>query len=319
MTGGKWPGIGAACLWLSVGWGGPADAGPSSRAVPQSQERSVTFQLDQPAPKEPGRDRRRVELTVELSGEPAGQQELAVIVEGPMLTRFMIPMASGEQPHSWRAKAMLNLDDADGSRPPADARPEWQDPQKNFQRVDVSFARLKGMRVTSFLRRSIYVTLEPGPEPLPAPPPVPAAPSQSPPPAASPVLPSPAAELAPLPGIEREPVAPVVDGVVTETDLPLPKPALPTIDYWQVVRQRVTARFGQRVKKRASAGLLRVQFRLYPDGVARIIFIERTSGNQQTDQAGLDSVIDAHPFPPFPSTVTDPYVDVHVEFRKNSR
>jgi outer membrane biosynthesis protein TonB len=49
------------------------------------------------------------------------------------------------------------------------------------------------------------------------------------------------------------------------------------------------------------------------------VYLERTSGNQRVDQAGLDSVVEAHPFPPFPSTVTEPYVDVHVDFKGSRR
>lgn len=258
-------------------------------------------------------------LTLRLLGEPPGRQEMVAIVEGTLLTRVMVSLVPGEGPRSWQAEVNLDLPAAaTGMGAPSMNGPAGRrDLRQRFHRVDVSFARLHGMGLTPFLRRSIYINLEPHPERK-----VEAKPESAQPEAVpdipQPVAPAVMTESVPLPGIERESVSPVLDGVITESDLPLPKPisvALESMDYWQALEQRVTAQFRQRVlAKRSPIRWPRVQFRLYWDGLARIIALERSSGNPHVDLAGMDSVVGAHPFPPFPENMADPYVDVHVDF-----
>ncbi|MFM8551611.1 MAG: TonB C-terminal domain-containing protein, partial [Nitrospiraceae bacterium] len=257
--------------------------------------------------------RRRATLNVRLAGEPTGRQEIVAIVEGTLLTRVLVSMGPGEGPRSWQADVGLDLPDTEaGPQPNREAA--LRDPRQWFHRVDVTFARMRGMGLTPFLRRSVYVNLEPHTERAAEVKPEPAQPEAVPEPPAPPVPPA-VAESAPLPGIERESVSPVVDAAIAETDMPLPKPPPVAVDYWQTLEQRVTAQFRQRVRAKAlPVRLPRVQFRLYWDGIARTITLERSSGSLQLDQAGMDSVIDAHPFPPFPGNLTDPYVDVHVDF-----
>ncbi len=245
---------------------------------------------------------------------------MVAIVEGTLLTRVMVSMVPGEGARSWQAEVSLDLPAAGTGteeRPLPTGQAGRHDLRQRFHRVDVSFARLRGMGLTPFLRRSIYINLEPHPERKVEAKPEPAMPEAV-PDVPQPVSPAVMTESAPLPGIERESVPPVLDGVITESDLPLPKPVPVTpvaMDYWQALEQRVTTQFRQRVKAgTASVRLPRVQFRLYWDGGARIIALERSSGSPQADLAGMDSVVDAHPFPPFPDNITDLYVDVHVDF-----
>lgn len=264
----------------------------------------------------------RAALILRLHGEPAGQQEMVAIVEGTLLTRVMVSLVPGEGPRSWQAEVSLDRPAAGTDmemeeRPAPDGQAGRRDLRQRFHRLDVSFARLRGMGLTPFLRRSVYINLAPHPErtveakPEPAPP-------EAVPDVPRPVVPAVMIESAPLPGIERESVSPVLEGVITESDLPLPKPApvAPVaMDYWQALEQRVTAQFRQRVRaKTPPTRLPRVQFRLYWDGVARTIALERSSGSYQVDLAGMDSVVGAHPFPPFPENMADPYVDIHVDF-----
>jgi TonB family protein len=54
-----------------------------------------------------------------------------------------------------------------------------------------------------------------------------------------------------------------------------------------------------------------VHFRLYMNGEAQLIEIERSSGDAEADQAAVLAVVNAHPFPPPPSQFTDSHVDVH--------
>ncbi|TAJ08882.1 MAG: hypothetical protein EPO61_08230 [Nitrospirae bacterium] len=321
MTGARWAHwtVGAACFWTSLGLSGLVAAAPPA-ALHESGGRSVVFELAEQPGQGPLQAEPRATLTLRLHGEPAGPQEMVAIVEGTLLTRVMVSLAPGEGPRSWQAEVSLDLPattTGGGEEPSPNGQAARRDFRQRFHRVDVSFARLRGMGLTPFLHRSVYINLEPHPERKVEAKPEPAQPEAV-PEVTQPVAPAVMTESAPLPGIEREPVSPVLDGVITESDLPLPKPipvSVESMDYWQALEQRVTAQFRQRVRAKTSPiRLPRVQFRLYWDGVARMVALERSSGSQQVDQAGMDSVVDAHPFPPFPEHIADPYVDVHVDF-----
>ena len=54
-----------------------------------------------------------------------------------------------------------------------------------------------------------------------------------------------------------------------------------------------------------------VHFRLYMNGEAQLIEIERSSGDADADEAAVLAVVNAHPFPPFPSQSPDSHIDVH--------
>ena len=56
-----------------------------------------------------------------------------------------------------------------------------------------------------------------------------------------------------------------------------------------------------------------IGFRLYANGEAQLIEVERSSGDQELDQAAVLAVVNAHPFPPFPPGTRDSHIDVHVE------
>lgn len=56
-----------------------------------------------------------------------------------------------------------------------------------------------------------------------------------------------------------------------------------------------------------------IGFRLYANGEAQLIEIERSSGDLALDQAALLAVVNAHPFPPFPAGTKDSHVDVHLD------
>lgn len=344
--------IGLVCLAAGLALGGTSLAGLTLVRDGGGGDPAVTFTLVPPAEKPDAAAGRRAALIIELTGQPAGRHELAAIIDGPLLTRFMAPLDPGGSPRSWRADVLLDLpprDKAEPGAPPAGGDVAAGRMRRDFQRMNVTFTRVQGMSVVPFLRRPVYLNLTPIPDRVvedpppaapprtPEPPPVTAAPA----PVAPPSLlgPSDTAPAAPkpgpsLPGIEREPVAPLHEEPITETALPLPQAPLPPLapqaaaavepvsavtEYWHQAEQRVTARFKQQAKGKSAGARPRVRFRLYHDGIARTIFLERSSGNAAVDQAGLDSVMDAHPFPPFPGDMPEPYVDVHVDFRSKGR
>lgn len=62
-----------------------------------------------------------------------------------------------------------------------------------------------------------------------------------------------------------------------------------------------------------------VHFRLYTNGEAQLIEIERSSGDADVDQAAILAVVNAHPFPPLPTPSPDSHVDVHANMPISSR
>lgn len=292
---------GRAAVWLIAGL---LSLVPSARAAGDVVGTTaqdgwhLTFDLNEPPGQTGSAATWQAALTLSLSGARPVREEIVAIVEGTLFRRVMIPMESDRETGS----RQLTLPVHASSNPPL-----------SVHRIDIVFARLRGMKAIPFLKRSVYLTAGPWPERKAAArteePPVPAGSETIRPP--EPASPDPN----PPPGKERPPVAPVQEAAVRETDLTPPAPKS-FQDYWQDVQQRITMQFGQEMATRASAPARkpRIGFRLHWNGLAQIVFLERSSGNPQTDRAGLESVVQAQPFPEFPPSMADAHVDVHVDF-----
>jgi TonB family protein len=117
-------------------------------------------------------------------------------------------------------------------------------------------------------------------------------------------------------------VAPVSTGALLEEDLmPLGDPGQGKA-YWQQVSLLVSrswARQVRGVRRNPSSETVRVRFKLYPNGRAQLIQIEKGSGAREIDEAGIYAVVNAQPFPPLPEEVGDEPVDVHVRMRTGAR
>ncbi len=86
--------------------------------------------------------------------------------------------------------------------------------------------------------------------------------------------------------------------------------------YWKMLQGLIQ----RRMQQEAGAGRHRdirqmpgIGFRLYANGEAQLIEVERSSGDLDLDQAAVLAVVNAHPFPPFPPGTQDTHIDVHVE------
>ena len=64
---------------------------------------------------------------------------------------------------------------------------------------------------------------------------------------------------------------------------------------------------------------MKVRFKMFPNGRAQLIEIEKGSGAREIDEAGIYAVVNAQPFLPFPSELGEDAVDVHVRMRIGSR
>jgi TonB family protein len=179
-------------------------------------------------------------------------------------------------------------------------------------RMEVVVARLRGMRLETVFSRATYLTTVPAASA----PSAPASGTQAAPAHGTALLEA-LLEEAPATDRSGRPVEPILppEQIVVE-DLAGGSRAVPGPVYWKSVSDSVARHWQQRraqLRKDRAARSLRVQFRLYPQGFAQLIQVERSSGDPIVDEAGLHTVLSLHPFPPFPPDVRDPSVDVHVD------
>jgi TonB family protein len=92
--------------------------------------------------------------------------------------------------------------------------------------------------------------------------------------------------------------------------------------YWHQVSLLVSRSWAKQVRgvrRGPSSETVRVRFKLYPNGRAQLIEIEKGSGAREIDEAGIYAVVNAQPFPPLPEDVGDEAIDVHVRMRTGAR
>lgn len=117
---------------------------------------------------------------------------------------------------------------------------------------------------------------------------------------------------------------PIADtSLVEENLLPLPAPGPgPGPAYWQYVSALLSESWSHtahRVRRAPASEVVHVRFRMYPNGRAQLIQIEKGSGSREINEAGIYAVVRAQPFPPFPEHVGSEPVDVHVRMRTGAR
>jgi TonB family protein len=116
-------------------------------------------------------------------------------------------------------------------------------------------------------------------------------------------------------------VEPVLTGVLAEEDL------VPTASqgeekvYWQKVSYLISqswARLIRGIRRHPSGETVKVRFKMFHNGRAQLIRIEKGSGAHDIDEAGVYAVVNAQPFPPIPSELGEEVVDVHIRLRTGS-
>ena len=176
-------------------------------------------------------------------------------------------------------------------------------------RVRVSFARAKITGLEEFLKRDVYVTLGDRP-------PEEADAEISP----GPVAESSEADAAAVQKATEQVLA--VNATIAEEDLlPLPPPGESTA-YWKQVSDLISRNWSRQIRsiRRApSSETVRVHFKMYASGVAQVIQLEKSSGARDVNDAGLQTIIHAQPFPPIPPDLGDDVVDVHVRMRTGAK
>ena len=176
-------------------------------------------------------------------------------------------------------------------------------------RVQVTFARSRQDKLERFMRRVVYVTMdrsgaanESGELPL-----VRSEESQSDDVILDEVQPA---------------VEPVSTGALSEEDLiPFASPGEGKA-YWQHVSHLISRSWARQIRgirHAPSSETVKVLFKMFPNGRAQLIEIEKGSGAREIDEAGIYAVVNAQPFLPFPSELGEDAVDVHVRMRIGSR
>jgi TonB family protein len=244
------------------------------------------------------------ELSVRLKGlKPGRGEDLVVVFESlafpDRLVTFVPDDASADLTASSRFEPKTGAAGANGQP----------------LRIDVVIARLRGLRLATVFSRTVYLTTGPAPS----------APSES-NPASSPGTALLDALLEGAPATDRHgrPVHPLLlpDKIVVEESGGEKSPDVSGPLYWKQVSESVALNWQQRraqLRKDQAGRGLRVQFRLYPGGFAQLIQVERSSGDPNVDEAGLQTVLSLHPFPPFPPDVREPSVDVHIDLPGSRR
>ncbi len=178
-------------------------------------------------------------------------------------------------------------------------------------RVQVTFARSRQDKLERFMQRVVYVTMdrsEPANE---------NESSESPP-----VRPEESQYEDAILDEVQSGVEPVATGAVAEEDLvPFTSPGEGKA-YWQQVSHLISrswARQARGIRHRPSSETVKVRFKMFPNGRAQLIEIEKGSGAREIDEAGIYAVVNAQPFLPFPSELGEDAVDVHVRMRTGSR
>lgn len=283
------------CLMVMASVGA---ASSSSSSTSSPTKRWVQFDLNEEESAADILSGKPITLSMTLGGVNQGAAPVVAILESVHFQSQTFTLEADETP--MELKGTVTLDPMPPSRtsvPPKVAR------------IQVTFARARQDKLERFMRRVVYVTLDP----------------QEPSSESLEVPSSRVEELRKEDMIvdeaqpEVEPVA--TERVVEEDLMPLPEPGQGTA-YWQHVSHLISrswARHVRGLRHGPSTETVRVRFKLYPNGRAQLIEIEKGSGAREIDEAGIFSVVHAQPFPPFPSEVGDDAVDVHLRMRTGAR
>lgn len=280
----------SAWLPFMMLWASPCSAG--SRSAPHSPPESVRFDIQDQKVTGVLPIGQTLTLSVRLSGRSVSERDVVAIFESPGFPMRLVPLSPDPSRAALSALVTFEPLPMDSSSPPPKAL-----------RIDVTFATTPGMHLHRFQRRTLYLTL--GTPALPGPP-------QS--GQGSAIVPRPDRGI--TGDMVRANTKPIEEGKILEEDLLAAPPVVRGNSYWEDMDSRIRRSWTQRLTHQGRVQAHKsptVHFRIYPNGEAQLVQVERSSGDFWVDLAALESVVEAHPFPPFPSDLSDPHLDVHVE------
>jgi len=292
---------GVCCLaLLCPGLVAPVSSASSSETAtsPVPTKRWAQFELSQAESMGDPQTGKPVTLTIALGGMTSGITPVVAICESIMFQAQMVTLEQDAE--SMVLKGVVTLEPILMSRtsvPPRAAR------------IQVTFARSRQDKLQRFMRRIVYVTMDH---------------SES------------ANESSELPPLRPEEshsedvimdevkpaVEPVSTGALAEEDLvPFASPREGEA-YWQQVSHLISRSWSRQVRgirHAPSSETVKVRFKMFSNGRAQLIEIEKGSGAREIDEAGIYAVVNAQPFLPFPSELGEDAMDVHVRMRTGSR
>lgn len=277
-----------------------AVAGPTSNQAPAAPKRWAQFDLVSTEPDGSVQAGKDVVLSITLGGVPPGTESVMAIIESPGFQSQTVSLSEETTASVYQGTVILEPNSTLKSRTTVHPK---------AVRVRVSFARAKITGLEEFLKRDVYVTLGDRP-------PEEADAEISP----GPVAESSEADAAAVQKATEQVLA--VNATIAEEDLlPLPPPGESTA-YWKQVSDLISRNWSRQIRsiRRApSSETVRVHFKMYASGVAQVIQLEKSSGARDVNDAGLQTIIHAQPFPPIPPDLGDDVVDVHVRMRTGAK
>jgi TonB family protein len=226
---------------------------------------------------------RGLTLSVQVQQEPVGTtDQLVALFKSPAFAEQMSPLRPDEQRPMLSTTVALGPIAASVGNPPKAAP------------VHIIIARQRGAHLEELARRTLFVTVAvPGYADM----------GSRPAPIDLPVRSFEVAddEDSSPEGLPDGPLLP--DQMVEETDLSGSGNSVGARGYWRMVSSLIHQRIGRlshTERKGFHGDMPVISFRLYTNGEAQLITVERSSGNADMDRTAVLAVVDAHPFPRFP-------------------
>jgi len=269
---------------------------PASSSVPI--KRWVQFELSQPESMGDPQTGKPVTLTMFLRGVPSGTSPVVATCESIAFRGQTVTLEPDTE--SMALKGTVTLEPILMSRTTVPPR---------AVRIKVTFARSRQERLERFMQRVVYLTMDPL-EPMNEgnqAPPEREEESQS--------------DVVILQEVQSD-VEPVAMAALAEEDLVPFASSGQGEAYWQYVSRLISLSWARQVRgirQKPSSETVKVHFKMFPNGRAQLIEIEKGSGAREIDEAGIYAVINAQPFLPFSSELGEDAVDVHVRMRTGSR
>jgi hypothetical protein len=278
----------------------PAHSASSPQTAPSAgfTKRWVQFEVGQAESMGDPQTDKPVALTIFLGGVTPGTTPVVAICESIVFEAQSVTLEPDAE--SIALKGTVTLEPILMSRtsvPPRAAR------------VQVTFARSRQDTLEPFMRRIVYVTMDHS---------------------------APVKEKSELPSVRSEEsqredvildeakpaVEPVSTDAVAEEDLVPFAPRGEGEAYWEQVSHLISRSWTRQIsgiRRSPNGKTVKVHFKMFHNGRAQLIEIEKGSGAREIDEAGIYAVINAQPFLPFPSELEEDAVDVHVRMRTGSR
>ena len=278
----------------------PAHSASSPQTASSSgpAKRWAQFELNQAGSTGDPQTGKPVTLTIVLGGVPIGTTPVVATCESILFQAQTVMLEPDVE--SMVLKGTVTLEPILMSRTSV---------QPRAARVQVTFLRSRPDKLERFMRRVVYVTMD-----------------RSEPASENSELPPARPEESQSEDVILDEVKPAVDpvstGALAEEDLvPFPSPGEGKA-YWQHVSHLISRSWARQVRgirHAPSSETVKVLFKMFPNGRAQLVEIEKGSGTREIDEAGIYAVINAQPFLPFPSELGEDAVDVHVRMRTGSR